>query len=200
MFDIAFVIDASRSTGGEANFKLIIQFVKYIVNNFLVSQSGGTRFAIVLYDDLDGYLILDFKSTTSTESVIQALDNLRYPTPQKSKPPVLTAFSHALILANEILFNVQYRASASKYLITISAGSTFPGAERPSKSLRNGGVDIYSVDLNPVGSADLARIVSPVPSEHIIKTGYDKLVVVSSKLISKLKRKCGHKIGKCSHL
>ena len=197
MFDIAFVIDASRSTGGEANFKLIIEFVKNIVNNFLVSQSGGTRFAVVLYDDLDGYLILDFKSTTSTASVVQALDNLRYPTPQKSKPPVLTAFSHALILANEILFNVQYRAGASKYLITISAGSTFPGAERPSKSLRRAGVDVYSVDLNAAGSADLANVVSPVPWEHIMKTGYDKLVVVSSKLISKLKRGYRYRVRKC---
>ena len=188
MFDIAFVIDASRATGGEGNFKLIIQSIKYIVNNFFVSQRGGTRFGVVLYDDLDGYLILDFKSTTSAASVIQSLDNLRYPTPQKSKPPVLTAFSHALILANEILFNVQYRAGASKYLISVSAGSTFPGAEWPSKSLRKAGVDIYSVDLNAAGSADLARIASPVPSEHIMRTGYDKLVVVSSKLISKLKR------------
>jgi hypothetical protein len=168
---------------------LIIQFVKYIVNNFLVSTSGGTRFGVVLYDDLDAYLILDFHSTTSAASVVQALDNIRYPTPQKSKPPVLTAFSHALILANEILFNVQYRGGASKYLITVSGGLTFPRVERPSKSLRRAGVDIYSVDLSVAGSADLERIVSPVPSEHIMKTGYDKLIVVSSKLIGKLKRK-----------
>jgi hypothetical protein len=168
---------------------LIIQFVKYVVNHFFVSQNVGTRFGVVLYDDLDGYLILDFKSTTSIASVIQALDNIRYPTPQKSKPPVLTAFSHALILANEILFNVQYRTGATKYLITVSAGSTFLKAERPGKALRRAGVDIYSVDLSAAGSADLERIVSPEPSEHIMKTGYDKLVVVSSQLTGKLKRK-----------
>lgn len=188
LFDIAFVIDASRSVGGEAKFKLIIQFVKYIVDNFPVSQAG-TRFGVVLYDDLDGYLILDFKSTISTASVTQALDNIRYPTPQKSKPPVLTAFSHALILANEILFNVQYRAGASKYLITLTAGMTFPRANRPSKALRRAGVDIYSVDLSAAGSADLERVVSPEPSAHIIKTGYDKLVALASKMIVNLKRK-----------
>ena len=189
LFDIAFVIDASRSVGGDANFKLMIQVVKYIVKHFFVSQSVGTRFGVVLYDDFDGYLILDFKSTTSMGVVIQALDNIRYPTPQKLNPPVLTAFSHALILANEILFNVQYRAGASKYLIALSAGSSFPKAERPSKSLQRAGVDIYSIDLSTAGCDDLERIVSPVPSEHIMKTGYDKLVVVSSLLTRKLKRK-----------
>ena len=159
------------------------------MNNFVVSQAEGTRFGVVLYDDLDGYLILDFKSTTSSASVIQALDNIRYPTPQKSKPRLLTAFSHAMILANEILFNVQYRAGASKYLITVTAGSTFPRVELPSQSLRKAGVDIYSVDLSKAGSADLERVVSPVPSEHLMKTGYDKLVVVSTQLLGKLKRK-----------
>lgn len=186
-FDIAFVIDASRSVGGERHFKMIIQLVKQIVNYFVVSQTG-TRIGVVLYDDLDGYLILDFKSTFSTSSVIQALDNIRYPSVQTAKPPIQTAFSHALILANEILFNVQYRAGASKYLITVTAGMTFPKAGMPSASLRKAGVDIYSVDLSPAGSTELQKVVTPVPAEHIIRASYDKLVVVSSKLTSKLKR------------
>ena len=170
---------------------MIIQFVKYIVKNFVVSQTG-TRIGVVLYDDLDGYLILDFKSTYTTGSVIQALDNIRYPSTKTSKPAMLTAFSHALILANEILFNVQYRAGASKYLITISAGSTFPRSERPSASLRKAGVDIYSIDLSAAGSADLMKVASPVPAEHIMRTSYDKLVAVSATMIGNIKRKYCH--------
>lgn len=188
LLDIAFVIDASQSTGSEINFRLIINFVKYIVRKFYVSQTQGTRFGLVLYDDYDGYLIFDFKSADSVTSVIQALDNVRYPS-AKAKPPILTAFSHALILTNEILFNVQYRAGATKYLITVSSGTTFPRSERPSLSLRRAGVEIFSVDLSSGRSSDLEKVVSSEKSVHLIRSTYVKLAEISVSIIAKIKRK-----------
>ena len=188
MFDIAFIIDASQSTGTEANFQLIIQFIKYIVKQFYVSQTHGTRFGLVLYDDYDGYLIFDFTSSDSVRSVIQALDSIRYPS-AKSKPSVLTAFSHALILTNEILFNVQYRAGSAQYLITVSTGLTYSRVERPSLALRQSGVQIFSVDLSSGGSNDLEKLVSSKTSVHLIRTTYSKLVEISSSVVEKIKRK-----------
>ena len=188
MFDIAFIIDASQWTGTEANFQLIIRFIKYIVKQFYVSQTHGTRFGLVLYDDYDGYLIFDFTSSDSVSSVIQALDSIRYPS-AKSKPSVLTAFSHALILTNEILFNVQYRAGCGHYLITVSTGLAHSGVERPSLALRRSGVQIFSVDLSSGGSNDLQKVVGSENIVHLIRTTYSKLVEISSSVVGKIKRK-----------
>ena len=45
--DLAFMVDTSTSIGGEANFKLVIEFVKTIFHSFTMSAS--LRFGFVIF-------------------------------------------------------------------------------------------------------------------------------------------------------
>ena len=77
--DLAFLIDGSGSIEayGRGNFQRCLNFVKQVVASFGISPSQ-TRVGIVLFSSR-AWLIANFRSYRSKQSVLHAVSRIRYP-------------------------------------------------------------------------------------------------------------------------
>ena len=77
--DLVFLIDGSGSieANGRGNFQRCLNFVKRLVASFAVSPRQ-TRVGIVLFSTRP-WLIANFRSYRTTQSVLHAVSRIRYP-------------------------------------------------------------------------------------------------------------------------
>jgi len=72
--DLAFMLDASDSLQGEANFNLCIEFIKTVFHAF--GMGGGIRFALVLFAS-SAQVVFDFSKYSSISDLDGALGQVR---------------------------------------------------------------------------------------------------------------------------
>lgn len=72
--DLAFMLDASSSIQGEADFKLCIEFIKTVFHAF--GMGGGIRFALVIFGS-SAQVVFDFSKYSSISEVDTALSQVR---------------------------------------------------------------------------------------------------------------------------
>lgn len=71
--DLAFMLDASSSIQGEADFKLCIEFIKVVFHAF--GMGGGIRFALVIFGS-SAQVVFDFSKYSSISDVDSALSQV----------------------------------------------------------------------------------------------------------------------------
>nr|XP_006820863.1 PREDICTED: complement factor B-like [Saccoglossus kowalevskii] len=170
--DLYFMLDASASVG-EENFKIGLNFVKRLVEKVGVSaDKGGTRVGVLTYgsDVIINFHLSD--DLTSTELVVQALDNIDYATHQGRRG---TATKDALKTVREIMIpqaaaSLVDRSFAKKALFLITDGKSNIGgdpANEADKLKTEFHVDVHCVGISQASKKQLVDIASKPSRQHL---------------------------------
>jgi hypothetical protein len=175
---------------GEANFKILLDFVNFVSKQFVVPDLGN-NIALIVLDDKGASLVFDLTLFQNVEHLERLLAMIRFPPTSDRNPQSL---HHGLVLAHEILFGASARPKSSKYLITVTAGNTAPNIREVSSGLRNEGVEMFVVDLSPTPNPGLLQLVSKPDANHVFEADMSdpirlgqRLVTVASTIIPVIK-------------
>ena len=125
--DLGFVIDGSGSVGPK-NFKRCLQFIKNVVQTFVISRRF-TRVGAILYNNR-AYKIFGFNRHGNKNQVIRAVSLIRYPKGG-------TKTGRALNYAYRYLFRRSRRRKVSTYSKTKTLKARFSSAPTTANFITN---------------------------------------------------------------
>lgn len=172
--DLGFLIDGSTSieTSGAGNFDRCKNFVKDMISNFDISQSG-THVGVVQFASRS-FVNFTFNEYYDKASIVKAIDDI----------PMLyggTNLGKALTTTRTDLFDVGSRSSVPRILIVMSDGASEDAVDGPSKALRDEGIIIFSLGIgNNINKQELNTIATDPDSDHVFTSGFNELNSVVS--------------------
>lgn len=172
--DLAFMLDASSSIGGEANFKLCLQFIKSVYSSCTIS-STAYRVGLVLFG-ASASVSFDFSKYSSASEIDSAITSL-------TLMGGACAAGQGLSTCQSQIF-AQSRQEASKILLVMMAGKSTDDVSNVAGSLKSSGVKIFCLGM---GSAfDRTQLLAMASSESYIQiqADYNQLTSLSSVFLS----------------
>ncbi|KAM7382826.1 hypothetical protein PAMP_002532 [Pampus punctatissimus] len=151
--DIIFLVDGSKSID-ETEFKSMKTFMESVVNHSTVG-TNLTRFGIIWYST-DHKAVLTLKEADSKQMVLDEITNL---TPIRDDTYTGRALEYSLQF-----FNAEYGGRAKRrvpqILMVITDGDATDrySLEKPSKALRDKGIDIFSIGVEDANKTQLEII------------------------------------------
>ncbi|NXA48113.1 CO6A6 protein, partial [Nothocercus julius] len=149
--DLVFLIDGSESIS-EDNFSVMKNFMKEIVDSFIVSKDK-VHIGVVQYsqDPQKEFSLKDFNTSTSIKEQIDSIIQLRSSTfTGKGLRFVRSLFEPAN--------GGRIRQGASQNLIVITDGYSADKVDDAALALRNEGIHVFAVGIGTINSFELLRI------------------------------------------
>lgn len=177
--DLGFLIDGSTSieTAGAGNFVRCKNFVKEMISNFDISQSG-THIGVAQFAS-HVFVNFTFNEYYDKASIDKAIDDI----------PMLyggTNVGKALTTIRTDLFDAGSRSSVPRILIVMSDGESEDAVDEPSKALRDQGITIFSLGIgNKINKQQLNIIATDPDSDHVFTSGFNELSSVVSSIEQK---------------
>ena len=172
--DLAFMLDASSSIGGEANFKLCLQFIKSVYSSCTIS-STAYRVGLVLFG-ASASVSFDFSKYSSASEIDSAITSL-------TLMGGACAAGQGLSTCQAQIF-AQSRQEAAKILLVMMAGKSTDDVSNVAESLKSSGVKIFCLGM---GSAfDRTQLLAMASSESYIQiqADYNQLTSLSGVFLS----------------
>ncbi|XP_078372611.1 cochlin-like [Oculina patagonica] len=150
--DLAFLVDASSSIGGEQNFRLVLNFVTKVFHSF--SLRDGMRYGFVAFGS-SVKIVFGFSEYTAMSDIDSAVGS--------------TELLHGTCSADEALYQCGTElfdgssAGRSKVLIVLMAGKSPEDISNAAGSLKTAGVKMIAIGIgSSFSQAQLSIIASPL--------------------------------------
>ncbi|NXV50694.1 CO6A6 protein, partial [Uria aalge] len=173
--DVFFLIDGSRNID-EENFRIIMDFVKSVMNPAVIAQN--TKIGFALYGGVykEEFSLRFFPNISELEFKIQSIKQI---TGHK------TNLKNAL---EKVKFNFQpekggrIHENVQQILVVIMAGRTTSRAARAAESLRKKGVDIYAIGVGNVDQSQLTQITGSSSRKYVVDD-FSNLKTIKKRLV-----------------
>ncbi|CAH1779390.1 unnamed protein product [Owenia fusiformis] len=156
--DLLFLVDSSGSIG-RANFRVIKEFMKFLLDNIPSISTTGTRVGAITYSDramtTKNFGFSDYSTVASLKS---AINDISY------QGGIWSQTTSALKLADE-MFAKEGRRNARKVLFLLTDGPTNgphePSPVRIAMNMKARGAEIFAMGFTPnVNESELSLIAS----------------------------------------
>ncbi|XP_063309185.1 collagen alpha-6(VI) chain [Pelobates fuscus] len=171
--DVIFLVDSSESIG-QTNYDKMKTFMKHVVNKTEVGQHK-VQFGVVLFSD-SPKLEFQLNSYSTLPPIMDSIDKITYIGETTYTGKALEYVSQYFTVAKGA------RPKVKKFLILITDGVAHDEVKTPAESLRNSGVDIFSIGVFGANKTQLEEIsgrderVSYLETFDALKTIEDELV------------------------
>ncbi|NXV22033.1 CO6A6 protein, partial [Cepphus grylle] len=173
--DVFFLIDGSRNID-EENFRIIMDFVKSVINPAVIAQN--TKIGFALYGGVykEEFNLGFFPNISELEFKIQSIKQI---TGHK------TNLKNAL---EKVKFNFQpekggrIHENVQQILVVIMAGRTTSRAASAAESLRKKGVDIYAIGVGNVDQSQLTQITGSSSRKYVVDD-FSNLKTIKKRLV-----------------
>lgn len=174
--DLAFMLDASSSLGGDANFQLCLSFIEAIYGSFTIS-STAFRIGLVLFGS-SASVSFDFSKYSSSSEIDAAIGSMKIIGGS-------CAAGQGLSTCQSQLF-AQSRQNAVKVLLVMIAGRSTDDVSGVAGALKSSGVKIFCLGMG--SSFDKAQLTAMANAESYIQIAadYSQLASMSSQFVSLL--------------
>ena len=181
--ELAFMLDASSSIGGQANFQLCLKFIKSVYASFTIS-STAYRVGLVLFG-ASASVSFDFGKYSSASEIDSAIGSLKL-------IGGACAAGQGLSTCQSQLF-AQSRQGASKILLVMMAGKSSDDISSVAGALKSAGVNILCLGMG--SSIDKTQLTAMATSESYVQivADYSQLGSVSSGFVSLIGQVSGGK-------
>ncbi|XP_067847097.1 cochlin [Heptranchias perlo] len=153
--NLGFLIDGSSSIG-DANFRIVVNFISEIVKAFDIYQIGARIGAVQFtYDQRTEF---DFDEYSTKEEVLDAINNIRYWSGG-------TATGEAITYATKNLFG-KLKNSNMNVLIVITDGQSYDDVKVPATVAHQSGTIVYSVGISWAIQDELKAMASEPKETH----------------------------------
>lgn len=172
--ELAFMLDASSSIGGESNFQLCVQFIKSVYGSFTIS-STAYRIGLVLFG-ASASVSFDFSKYSSAAEIDSAIGSMKL-------LGGACAAGQGLSTCQSQLF-AQSREGASKILLVMMAGKSTDDVSSVAGDMKSSGVKILCLGMG--SSFDKSQLTAMASSESYVQvaTDYNQLGSLSSVFVS----------------
>lgn len=172
--DLAFMLDASSSIGGDANFQLCLKFIKAVYGSFTISATGY-HIGLVLFG-ASASVSFDFSKYSSVSEVDAAIGSMKM-------VGGACAAGQGLSTCQTQLF-AQSRQNAAKVLLVMMAGKSTDDVSGVAESLKRAGVKIFCLGMG--SSFDKTQLTSMATEESYVQiaTDYSQLATLSTLFVS----------------
>ncbi|XP_029900693.1 cochlin [Myripristis murdjan] len=158
--NIGFLIDGSSSVG-DANFRLVLEFLAAISQSFDISEVGSRIGAVQFtYDQRMEFGLFDHPSK---EAALNALRRIPYMSGG-------TATGDAITYTAENLFSPRRAGPGRNFLILVTDGQSYDDVRGPSLAAQRQGITIYSVGVAWAPMDDLKAMSSEPKDAHTFFT------------------------------
>lgn len=168
--DLAFMLDASSSLGGDANFQLCLTFIKAVYGSFTISASEY-RIGLVLFG-ASASVSFDFSKYSSASEVDDAIGNMKL-------VGGACAAGQGLSTCQTQLF-AQSRQNAAKILLVMMAGKSTDEVSGVAESLRSAGVKIFCLGMGRFFDKTQLTAMATEESYIQIAADYSQLATLST--------------------
>ncbi|KAJ8288566.1 hypothetical protein COCON_G00012250 [Conger conger] len=158
--NLGFLIDGSSSVG-DANFRLVLEFMAGITDDFEISDLGARVGAVQF--TYDQKLEMDFNDHTDKEAALDALRSIRY-----MSGGTATGDAISYTIAN--LFQPHKANSGRNFLIIITDGQSYDDVGGPAQAAKSEGITVYSVGVAWAPQDDLRAMASQPKESHTFFT------------------------------
>ncbi|XP_010221222.1 PREDICTED: collagen alpha-6(VI) chain [Tinamus guttatus] len=176
--DLVFLIDGSESIS-ENNFSVMKNFMKEIVDSFIVSKDD-VHIGVVQYsqDPQKEFSLKDFYTSTSIKEQIDSIVQLRSSTfTGKGLRFVRSLFEPAN--------GGRIRQGASQHLIVITDGYSADEVDDAALALRNEGIHVFAVGIGTINSFELLRIAGG-PKRVFTVENFDALKTIKRHIVEEV--------------
>lgn len=172
--DLAFMLDASSSIGGDANFQLCLKFIKAVYSSFTISATEY-RIGLVLFG-ASASVSFDFSKYSSASEVDAAIGSMKM-------VGGACAAGQGLSTCQTQLF-AQSRQNAVKVLLVMMAGISTDDVSGVAGSLKNSGVKIFCLGMG--SSFDKTQLTAMATAESYVQitADYSQLAALSTQFVS----------------
>lgn len=174
--DLAMLVDGSGSINYQnpQNFDRMKKFMKGISRRFNVAKDG-THIGIVLYSS-NVQVVSPFEQHMTISSLEAVIDGMRY-------PGMGTLTGKGLNTVRTSLFGASARPGVPNVLLVITDGISQDDVLKPSASLRNMGVTIFSIGIGKnFNQKQLEDMATDPDTEHVFKADFKYLDTISDKI------------------
>lgn len=177
--DLAFVVDGSNSVG-DRNFKLIIQFIKFVYHVLPVSAKG-THIGMVSFSN-SGNMVFNFRQHRTMNSLDNAIDQLRIPGGTRNNVGAGLAAAHSQLFGT----SGRKRRNVKKAVVTFLVGKADDDPTMYSKKFKS--EDIVSVVIAINSDMAPVNVIASSP-DHILAINHpEQLVVFVDKVIEMINK------------
>ena len=176
---MAFVVDGSNSVG-DRNFKLIIQFIKFVYHVLPVSAKG-THIGMVSFSN-SGNVVFNFRQHRTMNSLDNAIDQLRIPGGTRNNVGAGLAAAHSQLFGT----SGRKRKNVKKAVVTFLVGKADDDPTIYSKKVKS--EDIVSVVVAINSDMAPVNVIASSP-DHILAIKHpEQLVVFVDKVIEMINK------------
>lgn len=181
--DLAFMLDASSSIGGDVNFQLCLKFIKSICSSFTIS-SKAYRIGLILFG-ASASVSFGFSKYSSASQLDSAIGELKL-------IEGACAAGQGLSKCQSQLF-AQSRQEASKILLVMMAGTSTDDVSKGAAALKSYAVKIFCLGMG--SSFDKIQLNTIATSDSYVQivADYSKLQALSNVFVSLIGQVCSGK-------
>ncbi|CAB1331146.1 unnamed protein product [Coregonus sp. 'balchen'] len=158
--NLGFLIDGSSSVG-EANFRLVLDFIISVARSFDISDIGSRVGAVQFtYDQRMEFNLYDYPVK---DEALRALQGIPYMSGG-------TATGDAIAYATQNLFQARKAGPGRNFLIVVTDGQSYDDVRGPALAAQKEGITIYSVGVAWAPLDDLKTMASEPKDSHTFFT------------------------------
>ncbi|XP_048577497.1 collagen alpha-1(XII) chain isoform X3 [Nematostella vectensis] len=185
--DLAFLLDGSDGIGKD-HFQDALSFVKNVINSFDVTP-GNVHVAMAVCSDKP-HIVFDFRAFNDHVSISRALGSVKYPQGKLMAGRCLRAIKSSIFINSG-------RHGVPKMLYVMTGGNSRDRVALPSRSLRDDGVQVYSLGLgNSYKAYELKEMATSPFNDHVMATRFNILGLLRPLVTAQLCRGSGGKLVK----
>ena len=175
-FDLGFLVDGSKHVG-RRNFKLLMQFVKYIYKPFAVSRKG-VHVGLVVFTS-NGKLQFGFKDHFSQRALDKAVNQVSFPGERGH------SLGEAVTDTKRVLFAESGRKNVRKALVTIVVGKSDDDISSAATSLKTDGIRSVVVGMKKNDAKQIETLATS-STHYYINLVYESLAATIDGVIQKI--------------
>ena len=178
------MLDASDSVGGEANFKLAIQFIITVFRAFTLG--GGIRFAFVIFGS-SAQVVFDFSKYTSMSEVEAAMGQVALVSGSCTAGAALSTCQSSLFASGGGGGGAGAGASA-RLLVVMIAGKSSDSVSAGSTALKGIGVKMICVGMGASYDREQVTTMTSESEYAMFAASFGELSGMSASMISLIGR------------
>ena len=166
-----FVLDSSSSVN-PTNFQIGLQFIIKVCQYFDISYPLGTRVAVITYTNFNSSTIMfHFNTFNRKQDVLNAISVIQYQG-NGTRTDLALSEAYTKLFENPENGVRPKELGVPRVLVLLTDGRTSSGTDsiiQPSNLLRNEGVNIFVIRIDPnINENELEIIASDPDSDHVI--------------------------------
>lgn len=177
------MLDASDSVGGEANFKLAIQFIITVFRAFTLG--GGIRFAFVIFGS-SAQVVFDFSKYTSMSEVEAAMGQVALVSGSCTAGAALTTCQSSLFASGS--GGGAGAGASARLLVVMIAGKSSDSVSGGSTALKGIGVKMICVGMGASYDREQVTTMTSESEYAMFAASFGELSGMSGSMISLIGR------------